>query len=209
MTNPWSRGRNLIPTATHSWSTLGFAQGMLMLRLAQPSSQGGVLDKVAARAAQWALATKCERGSATEEERMAHDELVRDLELGLSRQHGGMSVETVDDGAVLQMLRALVRVMTAFAQRAEDYQQSKDRYLRGEGAQPDDRLEIASRVTELFDENSRDKIIFGMLSNTNDALCMEAMQCLATVPTESLEADEVRRVRAREDANSPDVRGTQ
>jgi hypothetical protein len=102
-----------------------------------------------------------------------------------------MSVETVDDGAVLQMLRALVRVMTAFAQRAEDYQQSKDRYLRGEGAQPDDRLEIASRVTELFDENSRDKIIFGMLSNTNDALCIEAMQCLATVPTESLEADEV------------------
>ena len=91
---------------------------MLMLRLAQPSSQGGVLDKVAARAAQWALATKCERGSATEEERMAHDELVRDLELGLSRQHCGMSVETVDDGAVLQMLRALVRVMTAFAQRA-------------------------------------------------------------------------------------------
>ena len=64
-------------------------------------------------------------------------------------------------------------------------------------------------MTELFDENSRDKIIFGMLSNTNDALCMEAMQCLATVPTESLEADEVRRVRAREDANSPDVRGTQ
>ena len=164
---------------------------MLMLRLAQPSSQGGVLDKIAARAAQWALATKCECGSATEEERLAHDELVRDLELGLSRQHGGMSVETVDDGAVLQMLRALVRVMIAFAQRAEDYQQSKDRYLRGEGAQPDDRLEIASRVTELFDENSRDKIIFGMLSNTNDALCIEAMQCLATVPTESLEADEV------------------
>lgn len=163
-------------------------RGAQILRLAL-SAPLGRLDQIAARAAEWTLASKVERGSATESERKVHDALQRDL--GDGPALGQVKLETVDDPSVIAMLRALVRVMTAYAQRADEYRLMRDAFSRGAGPTPDDTLEVARRVTDLFDDEERDKIIFAMLSNSDGPLCIEAMKCLATVPTDNLEQEEL------------------
>jgi hypothetical protein len=79
------------------------------------------------------------------------------------------------------MLLNLVRVMTAYATRAEEWERAEARAAAGKGPAPDPKWETALRVTNNFDAEGRDKIIFSLLNNADDALKISAMECLSKV----------------------------
>lgn len=69
------------------------------------------------------------------------------------------------------MLLNLVRVMTEYATRAEGWQSAEARAASGRGgAGYDAKVEVALKVTNNFDEEGRDKIIFALLNNADDSL---------------------------------------
>ena len=64
-----------------------------------------------------------------------------------------------------------------FADR--EWQAAKSRAAVGKGASPDPKWEVALHVTNKFDEEGRDRVIFALLNNTDDSLKISAMECLS------------------------------
>lgn len=119
------------------------------------------------------------------------------LAAGLTDADGGdeparaFALSEVTDEAVLRMLRALVEVMTAYAKRAEEWRVARMRHSRNEGPSVDGKRQEAMRVTDMFDEEGRDRILFALLNNTDDMLRISGMQCLSLVPMNNLQPEEV------------------
>jgi len=166
-----------------------------VLTLALPKSNThpeGRLDKIVNRAAEWALIDRKHEGLELSTEEL---KILAALDHGdRSAFSGQADVTTVDNPSVRAMLRALVRMMVAYAQRADQYTRSIEDYKKGKGPAPDESLEVALAVTNKFDEKGRDQIIFAMLRNNDDELRIQAMECLATVPTANLERDEIQEI---------------
>jgi hypothetical protein len=99
---------------------------------------------------------------------------------------------SIDDMKVRQMLLNLVKVMTSYATRAEEYQSASAKAAAGRGPVPDHKWDVALKVTNLFDEEGRDRIIFSLLNNADDNLKIHAMECLSKVPTSNLSPDEIK-----------------
>ena len=160
-----------------------------ILKLALPLPDGR-LDLVLSRAEEWALLDKKQQGlDMTAEELSTLEAIEHGDRSGILAQPA--DVATVNNDSVRAMLRSLVRMMTAYAQRAEQLEDAKVQHRLGQGPVPDETMEIAVHVTNAFDDAGRDKIIFAMLANSDDDLRIQAMECLATVPTENLQREEI------------------
>ena len=133
-----------------------------ILKLALPRVEGGFLEDILINAAP-----------------NAEDGPIADLGL-------------IDEPSVRRMLLKLTLVMTAYATRAEQWQSAETKAAAGKGPPPDPKWEKALHVTNFFDEEGRDKVIFALLNNQDDELKIAAMECLSKVPTSNLQPDEIK-----------------
>ena len=100
-----------------------------------------------------------------------------------------------DDPSMHNMLLQLVRVITAYASRAEEWRKATAAANLGHGPTPDAKNELAVAVTTAFDEEGRDRLIFKLLQNSPDeSLKIAAMECLSKVPVAALERSEVEEI---------------
>lgn len=97
-----------------------------------------------------------------------------------------------DDPDVIMMLKQLVFVISTYATRAEEWRKATSLANLGQGPPPEAKAELALTVTNAFDEDNRDQLLFRLLKKSrNEDLKIAAMECLSKVPVAAFERSEV------------------